>query len=354
MKAPHERILNCIELLSVSAIVIMLLLMSTIGVGYSAAMSEVTVTDNSVSLNITELYLTDAEGNPLTEGSFDGVSGDGGRIIDYHSVEVGGNTTYVLDSTDLYFGYGNIVTSSTNLTDVTLLCSAAFKIGSTNTPFTGISYHFVLVDDIGTETVIPSAGLSTSITDLNGKTLSIKIDGLSEAPPTNEPLIFTISVSYSGMNSVVMNSGNQLSFKHTTYDIVIDTTVPGDPDGTPVAEVTPTTVTSGGVEYPAYEVDYTATPPLFGSPSLDVTLQGNFCFKFHTNFFGNVKITVDGESKTFRYGDNDKYWSYVNGNFVSWRNIEDVVWMSSDDPITFKIGWIDAISGKFMTVIYQP
>lgn len=348
MKGPKIKKMDCLGLLSIIGVLLTLLLMSTVGIGYSVHASDMTNTNNTVGARGTELMLTNTTGDLLTNGSFDGTSEEGARIIDYHNVEVNGTTTYVLDSADLHFGHGNIITSSTSdVADVTLLCNAEFEIYSAGTSFTGIAYHFVLIDGAGMETAIPPAGLSTTISDLNGKTLSIMIDGLSEDPPENECLTFTINVSYAGTHNVVTNYGNQLSFREAVSDVVIDTTIPGDPDNTPVAAVNPTVITSGGVEYPAYEIDYTANTQT-GWTSFDATLSGSFCFKFDLQ--KSITITTGGYS--YHVSSGASYYSFIDGTTYSSKTIDGITWMSSDEPITFTIHKNDANAGVFMTAIY--
>jgi uncharacterized membrane protein len=214
----------------------------------------------------------------------------------------------------------------------------------------GLSYHFTITDSYGNETVIPSYGLATTISDLDGKALNIILDGLTEAPPVSMSLTFSVNVSFAGLGNVVTNSGNQLSFNYIDTTIVIDTTVPGDPDATPVATVTPTAVTSGGLEYPAYDIDYTA-PAQTGWNTFDATLNGTFCFKFTLQ----KSITIESGGYSYSVSSGTNYYSFVNGVAYSSTTLEGITWMSSSEPITFTIHKHDADAGAFMTVIYpQP
>ncbi|MFA7028650.1 MAG: hypothetical protein WC163_11830 [Sulfurovum sp.] len=350
MEPSRIEIRDCLRLLSIPVIIFTLLFISTIGVGYSAEISKLTNTDNTLGAKGTELELTNTAGYLLSNGEFDDVSGTGGHVIEHRHVEVDGVTSYVLDSTDLHFGHAKIGASSTNgVTDVVLLCNADFKVGDTETPFTGLTYHFTVTDSYGNETSIPAYGLATTVADLDGKTLSIMVDSLTDDPPENVYLTFSINISFAGLGNMVTNSGNQLSFRHTDSMIVIDTTVPGDPDATPVATVTPTTVTSGGIEYPGYEIDYTA-PPQSGWSSFDAMVAGTFCFKFTLQ----KSITIQSGEYWYSVSSGTHYYSFVNGVTYSSSTIEGITtWMSSSEPITFTIHRHDANAGAFMTVIYQ-
>ncbi|MGE0014617.1 MAG: hypothetical protein AB7S83_00245 [Candidatus Methanomethylophilaceae archaeon] len=348
MESTRNKMKACLKLLSISAIISAILFMSTIGVGHSAEISKMANTDNTVGAKGTELKLTNTARSLLSNGEFDGTFGTGGRVIEYHHIEVDGSISYVLDGTDLCFGYAKIATSSTNgVTDVVLLCSADFRVGDTDTPFTGLSYHFTVTDSHGNETVIPSYGLATTISDLNGKTLNIIVDGLTEDPLRDAYLTFSVNISFAGLGNVVTNSGNQLSFRFTESMVVIDTTVAGDPDATPVATVTPTTVASGGVEYPGYEIDYTA-PPQTGWSSFDATIAGTFCFKFTLQ----KSITIQSGGYSYYVSSGTNYYSFINGVTYSSSTVEGITWMSSSEPITFTIHRHDANAGAFMTVIY--
>ena len=348
MEPSRIEIRDCLRLPSILVIIFTLLFISTIGVGYSAEISKLTNTDNTLGAKGTELKLTNTAGYLLSNGEFDDVSGTGGHVIEHRHVEVDGVTSYVLDSTDLHFGHAKIGASSTNgVTDVVLLCNADFKVGDTETPFTGLTYHFTVTDSYGNETSIPAYGLATTVADLDGKTLSIMVDSLTDDPPENVYLTFSINISFAGLGNMVTNSGNQLSFRHTDSMIVIDTTVPGDPDATPVATVTPTTITSGGIEYPGYEIDYTA-PPRSGWNSFDATLAGTFCFKFDLQ----KSISIQLGEYWYSVSSGTHYYSFVNGVTYSSSTIEGITWMSSSEPITFTIHQHDAKAGAFMTVIY--
>lgn len=342
MRASNVKIKVCTEMLAAVFLFLAFISLFTIGPGYSASSSSVTNTDNVVSATGTELKLTNTAGNLLSYGSFDDTVGAGGHLIDYHKIVNGSTTTYVIDSVDRHIGNAKIATSSTNgITDVTLLCSAEFKVSSSGATFTGLTYHFSLADSAGTETTIPSAGIDTTIANLNGKTLSLIIDGLTQEPPGNDYLVFSITASYAGEQNIAINSGNHLLFANYPVDVP-------PVNGTEIATIQPTTVTSGGVSYPAYAVDYTGPEQ---NTSIQTTINGTFCLKFVVQ--KKVDIQIGSNYYTIQAGTT--YCSFVNGTQYTSATLGGLtMWMTAQMPITVSIHHFDAAAGVFMTVIYPP